>query len=147
MYFIAVFLILFFVIRFYTRRQQLIHELELEQIQTEKLEELDKLKSRFFANISHEFRTPLTLILGPLEGLLKRTKDVKTEKDLGIMRRNTLRLQRLINQLLSLSKLESGKMKLQAKKKDAIPLVKGYIQSFEDKISAFETQRGITIIN
>jgi len=120
-----------FVLRFYLRRQRLLHNLELEQIQTEKLEELDKLKSRFFENISHEFRTPLTLILGPIDKLKSFIKDKEPKKDLDMMQRNANRLQRLINQLLNLSQIESGKMKLQVSEQNIVNLVNDYVQSFE----------------
>ena len=130
LYLLFIILILIIVIRYYLRRQRLLHELALEQVQTEKLEEMDRLKSRFFANISHEFRTPLTLILGPLKKLRTQISG-EAKKDLDMMQRNAQRLQNLINQLLSLSKLESGKMKLQAQEVNIVSLVNRYVQSFE----------------
>jgi signal transduction histidine kinase len=72
----------------------------------EHLIELDALKTRFFANISHEFRTPITLILGPLKDLYNETSKEDPKTVLGSVIRNGQRLLRLINQLLDLCKLE-----------------------------------------
>lgn len=99
--------------------------------QSEKLKELDKAKSRFFANISHEFRTPLTLILGPLDQVRTLSKDPETTKRVGLARRNAQRLLGLINQLLDLSKFESGKMKLRASQTDLVLFLKSFLEPFE----------------
>lgn len=95
-----------------------------------KEKELDKVKSRFFANISHEFRTPLTLILGPLRDLLKR-KDAKAfHAELALIETNASRLLTLINQILDLSKLDAGKYRLQVVKADMIAMMKRAVWSF-----------------
>lgn len=107
------------------------HALELERVKSEKLKELDKLKSRFFANISHEFRTPLTLIMGPLEKVLAKAEDDMDIKELGIAKKYTGKLQILINNLLTISKLESGKLQLRASEMDVVKLIRSYLQSFE----------------
>ncbi len=85
---------------------------ELE-IKNRQLAEIDETKTRFFTNVSHEIRTPLTLILGPLESLKKEHYgDERQERLLEIMRRNGQRLMQLVTQLLDISKLDSGKMKI-----------------------------------
>ena len=101
--------------------------------QAEKLVEMDRLKSRFFANISHEFRTPLTLILGPLENFLARSGspiEAEARPQLEVMHRNARRLLRLINQLLDLSKLEAGSMSLRARRGNIVHYLKGIVRSF-----------------
>ncbi len=117
--------------RYEFSRQQLKHSLELEHTQAEKLHELDRMKSRFFANISHEFRTPLTLILGPLQRLRAGRYAGDRKRQYAMMERNGKRLLRLINQLLDLSKLGAGKLKLEARKGDIIYFMKGVLSSFE----------------
>lgn len=98
--------------------------------QSEKLKEMDQLKSRFFANISHEFRTPLTLIMSPLEKMLSHSRDKEQKKEFRLMRRNSQRLLTLINQLLDLSRFDSGKMELQFACQNIIPFLKGTVASF-----------------
>lgn len=95
------------------------------------LSELDHLKSRFFANISHEFRTPLTLILGPLQNFISRTSEENEDKPIyQMMQRNAKRLLQLVNQLLDLSKLEAGSIKLEPKPADIISFLKATVLSF-----------------
>ncbi len=99
--------------------------------QAEKLEEMDRIKSRFFANISHEFRTPLTLIMGPLEQMLTGTGSSEQKDQLALMLRNSQRLLTLINQLLDLSRFDSGKMRLKAAQESVIPVLKMIWASFQ----------------
>ncbi|MCF7561344.1 response regulator [Sabulilitoribacter multivorans] len=96
-----------------------------------KLKEIDKLKSNFFANISHEFRTPLTLISAPIEKKLNSKKLNDTDqKDFEMVQRNSARLLNLVNQLLDLSKLESGSLKLHVKQGNLTKLLKSITSSF-----------------
>jgi signal transduction histidine kinase/DNA-binding response OmpR family regulator/ligand-binding sensor domain-containing protein len=99
--------------------------------QTEKLKELDKMKSRFYANISHEFRTPLTLILGPLEERISKAKKKEDRDEFGMMYRSARRLLRLITELLDLSRLESDKMPLKVEKGDLNSFLRGIFMSYE----------------
>lgn len=81
-----------------------------ERKRAEALLELDRAKTTFFSNISHEFRTPLTLMLGPLEEVLSTTKLSPSNRDsLNMVHRNALRLQKLVNTLLDFSRIEAGR--------------------------------------
>jgi signal transduction histidine kinase/ligand-binding sensor domain-containing protein/DNA-binding response OmpR family regulator len=94
------------------RRERLKAHLKIKQVESDKLRELDTLKSHFFTNISHEFRTPLSLIQGTVEKLEKEDNSTKNRPDYQLINRNTNRLLQLINQLLDLSRLEAGKLSL-----------------------------------
>ncbi|MFF4968440.1 SpoIIE family protein phosphatase [Streptomyces sp. NPDC001037] len=85
---------------------------EAQQRRAEELAELDRAKTAFFSNISHEFRTPLTLIMGPLEELRSRLGDAdeQVRQDLDAVHRNGLRLGKLVNALLDFSRIEAGRM-------------------------------------
>lgn len=111
------------------RRAEL--NLQLEHAEADRLRELDQLKSAFFANISHEFRTPLTLLLGPLREMEAGTFRGDAKKYFGIMRRNAARLLALVNQLLDLSRLESGKLQLQLQSADLHRTLRTVAGSFE----------------
>lgn len=97
------------------------------------LGEIDHLKTRFFTNISHEFRTPLTLILGPLKDMHHGTFKGDVKQVLPVMIRNGQRLLRLINQLLDLSKLEVGKMELHPKPMDLVRFLRETASSYESQ--------------
>jgi signal transduction histidine kinase/DNA-binding response OmpR family regulator/ligand-binding sensor domain-containing protein len=118
--------------RFLNNRAKLRMAVELERIDKEKLLEMDQMKSRFFANISHEFRTPLTLILGPLEKLEGNISGIiPFKRDLvDAMRRNARRLLHLINQLLDISKLETGKITIQVREGNLGEFVRTIVLSF-----------------
>ena len=96
-----------------------------------KLRELDKAKSNFFANISHEFRTPLTLIAHPIdEALDDETISDKKREQFVMAKRNSERLLSLVNQLLDLSKIDAGQLKLHIQKGDSQNLVSAIAESF-----------------
>ncbi len=105
------------------KRERLRHQFKLKELEATKYHELDALKSRFFSNISHEFRTPLTLILGPLQKKLEKAVEPGDKDELSVMQRNAQRLLNLVNQLLDLSRLEAGMLKLKCRCEDLRELV------------------------
>jgi signal transduction histidine kinase/DNA-binding response OmpR family regulator len=105
---------------------------ELRKISLE-LEEATNAKMVFFTNISHEFRTPLTLIIGPLENILSESKlSAVLRGQVQMMLRNATRLLRMINQLMDLRKIEDEKMKLCAGEYDIIPFAREIKEAFDE---------------
>lgn len=113
-----------------------------EQEKASRIKELGEVKSKFFANISHEFRTPLSLILGPVNQAVENipASDITAASDdeipirvksLKVIKRNALRLQNLVDQLLDLSKLDSGKMQLKIGEGKLIQFIRSIVFSFE----------------
>ena len=101
------------------------------------LEEASQAKLRFFTNVSHEFRTPLTLIKGPLENLMTDQEFSPTyQNQFKLMHRNTIRLLRLVNQLMDFRKLDNKKMGLAATENDLIAFVKEIEESFASLASS-----------
>lgn len=99
--------------------------------QNRELQDLDRLKTQFFSNVSHELRTPLTLILSPVESLLARGEalDGRVHDSLILVHRNSLRLLKLINDLLDLTRLDQGAELLRKRAFAARPFVKGIVDS------------------
>lgn len=112
------------------KRLHIANELKLQASRAEQLKEIDRLKSEFFANISHEFRTPLTLILGPLNQLIEGKLKGNIQQEYTLMRNNAQRLKKLIDQMLDLSKLDAGKYEIQKKQSDIVAFVKGMSSVF-----------------
>ena len=106
------------------------NQYRVKQKANAKLKELDHLKSDFFANISHEFRTPLSLIMAPLKDKIDKSGDPKEEAEYRMMYKNADRLFNLINQLLDLSKLEAGSVHLKKSSVEVAHFFKIIIASF-----------------
>jgi signal transduction histidine kinase/DNA-binding response OmpR family regulator/ligand-binding sensor domain-containing protein len=120
LFYIAVLASIFMLIKqFYANREKLKNKLKDEHMNFEKMKakathasEFSQMRLKFFTNISHEFRTPLTLILGPLENFIKNKK-WPSEDHLKLMHKNAERLQRLINQILDFRSMESKSLKFE----------------------------------
>ncbi|MBT8210443.1 MAG: response regulator [Eudoraea sp.] len=125
------------------RSQKISEQNQLERLgaaqsvaEIQRMKDLDEVKTRFFANISHEFRTPLSLIHGPLQQAKKASDTtsgtiVISNKAYGIIKKNITRLQNLVNQLLDLSKLESGTVHLKLQQGGLIQYLRSQVFSFE----------------
>ncbi|TVQ13176.1 MAG: response regulator, partial [Balneolaceae bacterium] len=131
LYTIMIFAGLIVLKRSVTHRINLRNELKMKTFEAEKQHELEKLKSRFFANLSHEFRTPLMLMKGPLEQMLLETPRGRQSERYKMMFRNTEKLQTLVNQLLELSRLEAAVVSLKAMNINLLTPLRGLVFSFE----------------
>ena len=120
--------------RYFKWRWYVTTKLRLEHAETKRLKKLDKFKSRLYSNLSHEFRTPLTLISGPIENQLNNPRlTAEDRNELNMIKRNSKRLLNLVDQLLDLSKLESGNYKLAVAQGNINTLLKQIIAAFEFK--------------
>jgi signal transduction histidine kinase/DNA-binding response OmpR family regulator len=97
----------------------------------QKLNELNELKSRFFANISHEFRTPLTLIKSPVQSLQNEISDINQKNKLQLIDTNSTRMLQLVDQLLELSKIDNGNLKLILKEGNISSFLTSIIEPFQ----------------
>jgi len=123
-------LLLFSIWRFQLNKANMKHELALEHLHAEKLEEINRMKSRFFSNVTHEFRTPLTLIMGLIQQIFASDLDGRFKDQSKMIIRNSQKLYQLINQLLDLSKLEAGYMPLRTRRENIIPLLNELVMLF-----------------
>lgn len=105
------------------------------QLEVDNLKKFDTIKNNFYTNITHEFRTPLTVIMGMNENIEGH------QKEKSLIRRNSKNLLQLINQLLDLSKIESASLKLQKKQGDIIK----YLQYLGESFSSMATDKGIQL--
>lgn len=117
------------IIKFLNRRRYLKLSLALQEEESAQLKKLDEFKSRFFANITHEFRTPLTIIQG-LADQVREEAQGKVREKATLIKRNSKKLLVLINQLLDLSKLESNELEVSSIQTDIIPFLHYQVQSF-----------------
>ena len=108
------------------------YEVANQRKSAERAYALDQLKTKFFTNVSHEFRTPLSLIISPLDKLIKYSKDEEQEKQLKLVQRNAKRLLSLVNQLLDFRKIEVQEIKLHTSIGDIIGFSKDISDSFLD---------------
>ena len=124
--------VIYFVLLFLKMRIQTANRLKIERAKREKDEELHQEKLQFFTNISHEFRTPLTLIIGPLEKMQFDEQNAEKKSNFKLMLRNANRLLSMVNQLLDFRKAERGQMKLKIQNSDIVLCINDILVSFED---------------
>ena len=131
-YFILGLVALWYIINFNLRKQKREFENQHRVQEAKQLHEIDEMKFRFFTNISHEFRTPLTLIINPVEKLLKENKSDEDKALLSIIQRNARGLLELVNQLLDFRKLDVHKDTLNISVGDVVAYIKDICYSFTE---------------
>ena len=137
LYFILIISILYSIYRFKKSQYMLQTSLEMERKEKEAIEELNQAKLQFFSNISHEFRTPLTLIISQIELLLQSSSlSPSVYNKLLKVYKNTYHMRNLISELLDFRKLEQGHMKLKVYEQDIVPFLKEIYLSFYEYASS-----------
>ena len=135
-YVLSLGIFIFFIRRYELNRINLRNQLKVEKVSSDSLRQIDTVKSQFFANISHEFRTPLTLILGQIESVMSSGIEIREKAKLQVANRNARRLLSLINQLLDLSKIEAGNMEMEVLQYNIVSFLKNLLYSFESMAAA-----------
>jgi len=128
--------ILYFIINYYLKVENLKSRLELERIDKERLHDIDQAKLRLFTNLSHEFKTPLSLIIAPLEKIIAQSDNVRNKKYISIIQSNIERLQRLIDSLINYRKNESGKIETFYSQTTLGDFINPLLEAFEENIVA-----------
>jgi len=142
MYTVLLLLFGIYLYRYLKWRWEIKTQLRLEHEETERLKKLDEFKTKLYTNISHEFRTPLTLISGPIENQLAKEKISKNDKkELSLVKQNADRLLILVDQMLDLSMVDSGQRKLNIRQGNLSILLKQLISAFQYKAA----EKSITI--
>ena len=131
-YILALLGLLVVLVRIVKYRTEKENELALERSEMARLKDLNQMRLQFFTNISHEFRTPLTLIAGPLDKLLSGKHTHQKDYLLGLMRSNVNRMLRLVNQLMDFRKLENERMPLRVRPANLDDFIGQIVLGFED---------------
>jgi signal transduction histidine kinase/DNA-binding response OmpR family regulator/ligand-binding sensor domain-containing protein len=128
-------IILFYTIRFFNSRHLLMLSLDYEQREKLRIEELNQAKVRFYINVSHEFRTPISLIMAQIELLLNNHPDlnIQVKKAIQRMYKNADKLQNLVTEVLDFRKQELGKMKLALSTVNVVDLLTDIVDSFQER--------------
>jgi signal transduction histidine kinase/ligand-binding sensor domain-containing protein/DNA-binding response OmpR family regulator len=128
-YLIVFFTTVFLIFRYQLQKQEIIRNLEIEKIQHEKTEKLNEYKLHFFTNISHEILTPLSIIMGAVGILKKKTR--KGLEEIEIMERNLLGLKQLLRQLLDFRKMERGHLNLKVREGNLVTVIQSIVINFK----------------
>lgn len=127
--------------RFQVNKIRLENKLRFEHQEAVRLSDLDRLKTNFFSSVTHEFRTPLTLLLEPVRQLLAEAKDTSQRYRLELIENNARKLLQFVNQLLDLSKLEAGQMPLDLRAGNPVKTILAVAEQFQ----SLALQRSITL--
>lgn len=114
------------------RREQVRMQLQVERQEAQRIRELDEMKTRFFTNVSHEFRTPISLIMIPIQRLIKETPVGELKNQFELIHRNARRLLNMVNELLDFRRLQENELKLHPAESDIIHYIQEVAASFND---------------
>lgn len=143
LYFVLFVLLIYWTYQYLVWRFKIQFELKSKNEEAQRLREMDQFKTSFFTNISHEFRTPLTLIMGPVQKLLGQTENPQVKSQLNLIQQNSNRLLNLVDQLLEASKLKSGRINLKVRKGNLSLLLQTLVINFY----YLANEKGMTLIS